>query len=99
MILNRSAQAGRSQPRFHVNGKFHLVGLAKNLFAQTSGRKQFGLLAQAGCFLIKALFETVGACGNPPKDDSYNFAAYAIVLLVLAWVLIPAALWILISKA
>ena len=48
---------------------------------------------------IKALFETVGACGNPPKDDSYNFAAYAIVLLVLAWVLIPAALWILISKA
>jgi hypothetical protein len=48
---------------------------------------------------IKALFETIGACGNPPKDDSYNFAAYAIVLLVLAWVLIPAALWILISKA
>ena len=48
---------------------------------------------------IKALFETIGACGNPPKDDSYNFAAYAIVLLVLAWVLIPAALWIVISKA
>ncbi|MEY2415602.1 MAG: hypothetical protein QOH53_936 [Ilumatobacteraceae bacterium] len=48
---------------------------------------------------IKALFETVGACGNPPKDDSYNFAAYAIVLLVLAWVLIPATLWVLISKA
>jgi hypothetical protein len=48
---------------------------------------------------IKALFETIGACGNPPKDDSYNFAAYAIVLLVLAWVLVPAALWIVISKA
>lgn len=48
---------------------------------------------------IKALYETIGACGNPPKDDSYNFAAYAIVLLVLAWVLIPAALWIVISKA
>lgn len=48
---------------------------------------------------IKALFETIGACGNPPKDDSYNFAAYAIVLLGLAWVLIPAALWIVISKA
>jgi hypothetical protein len=48
---------------------------------------------------IKALFETIGACGNPPKDDSYNFAAYAIVLLVLAWILIPAALWIVISKA
>ena len=48
---------------------------------------------------IKALFETIGACGSPPKDDSYNFAAYAIVLLVLAWVLIPAALWIVVSKA
>jgi hypothetical protein len=48
---------------------------------------------------IKALFETIGACGNPPKDDSYTFAVYAIVLLVLAWVLIPAALWLLISKA
>ena len=37
--------------------------------------------------------------GNPPKDDSYIFAVYAIVLLVLAWILIPAALWLLISKA
>jgi hypothetical protein len=47
---------------------------------------------------IKALFETIGACGNPPKDDSYDFAVYAIVLLVLAWILIPAATWLVISK-
>jgi hypothetical protein len=47
---------------------------------------------------IKALFETVGACGNPPNDDSYNFAIIAIVLLVLAWIVIPASLWIVISK-
>ena len=47
---------------------------------------------------IKALYETVGACGNPPKDDSYNFAVYAIVLLVLAWVLVPAAFWVIIAK-
>ena len=47
---------------------------------------------------IKALYETIGACGNPPKDDSYNFAVYAIVLLVLAWVLIPAAFWVIIAK-
>jgi hypothetical protein len=47
---------------------------------------------------IKALFETIGACGNPPRDDSYNFAVYAIVLLVLAWVLIPAAIWLVVSK-
>jgi hypothetical protein len=48
---------------------------------------------------IKALFETIGACGNPPKDDSYTFAVYAIVLLVLAWILIPAAIWLVVSKA
>ena len=47
---------------------------------------------------IKALFETIGACGNPPRDDSYTFAVYAIVLLVLAWILIPAAIWLVISK-
>ena len=48
---------------------------------------------------IKALYETIGACGNPPKDDSYTFAIYAIVLLVMAWILIPAAIWLVISKA
>ena len=47
---------------------------------------------------IKALYETVGACGNPPNDDSYNFAIIAIVLLVLAWIVIPAGLWIVITK-
>jgi hypothetical protein len=47
---------------------------------------------------IKALYETVGACGNPPKDDSYNFAVIAIVLLVVAWIVIPAGLWIVITK-
>jgi hypothetical protein len=48
---------------------------------------------------VKALYETIGACGNPPKDDSYTFAVYAIVLLVLAWILVPAAIWLVISKA
>ena len=48
---------------------------------------------------IKALFETIGACGNPPKDDSYNFAVYAIVLLVLAWILVPAVLWFVVTHS
>lgn len=43
---------------------------------------------------LKALWETIGAAGDPPKDGSYNFAVYAIVLLVLAWVLVPIALWV-----
>jgi len=47
---------------------------------------------------MKALYETIGACGNPSKDDSYTFAVYAIVLLVLAWILIPTAIWLVIAK-
>ncbi|HAP75504.1 MAG TPA: hypothetical protein DCR14_05415 [Acidimicrobiaceae bacterium] len=46
---------------------------------------------------MRALWETIGACGNPPRDDSNSFAVYAIVLLVLAWVLVPLAAWILVS--
>lgn len=32
---------------------------------------------------------------HPPKDGSYDFAVYAIVLLALAWVLVPMAGWLL----
>jgi hypothetical protein len=41
---------------------------------------------------MKALWETIGAAGNPPRDNSFDFAVYSIVLLVLAWVLVPIAL-------
>ncbi len=47
---------------------------------------------------MKALWETIGACGNPPKDGSYDFAVYAIVLLVLAWILVPLAIWLIVTK-
>ena len=47
---------------------------------------------------LRALWETIGACGNPPKDSSYDFAVYAIVLLVLAWVLVPLAIWMVVTK-
>jgi hypothetical protein len=46
---------------------------------------------------MKALFETIGACGNPPRDESFNFAIYAIIFLVLAWVAIPLAVWLIFS--
>lgn len=42
---------------------------------------------------MKALWETVGAAGNPPKDASYDFAVYAIVLLVLSLILVPFAIY------
>ncbi|MEQ1702934.1 MAG: hypothetical protein ABMA25_22735, partial [Ilumatobacteraceae bacterium] len=42
---------------------------------------------------MKALWETIGACGNPPKDGSYDFAVYAIILLVLTFAVVPIAVW------
>lgn len=43
---------------------------------------------------IKALWETIGAAGRPPRDESYNFAVYAIILLVLSWIVVPLAVWL-----
>ncbi len=47
---------------------------------------------------MKALWETIGAAGNPPKDSSYDFAVYAIILLVLAWVVVPLAIWLVVTN-
>ncbi len=43
---------------------------------------------------LRALYETIGACGTPPRDHSFNFAIYAIILLVLAWIVIPLVIWL-----
>ena len=42
---------------------------------------------------MRALWDTIGAAGKPPKDESYNFAVYAIILIVLAWIVIPLVAW------
>ncbi len=44
---------------------------------------------------LKALYETIGACGAPPRDQSYNFAVYAIIFTVLAWIVVPLGIWLL----
>jgi hypothetical protein len=41
---------------------------------------------------LRALWETVGAAGHPPKDQSRQFATYAVILLVLAWIVVPIAI-------
>jgi hypothetical protein len=56
--LYRSAQAGRRQPRIHVSGNIHLVGLPQQLVATNAKGHALSLLAQVNCFLIKTLFET-----------------------------------------
>jgi hypothetical protein len=41
---------------------------------------------------LRALWETIGAAGHPPKDQSRQFAVYAVVLLVVAWIVVPVAI-------
>ncbi len=40
---------------------------------------------------LAGLWETVGWCGRPPRDNSRAFAAIAIVVTALGWLVIPAA--------
>lgn len=46
-----------------------------------------------------ALWETIGAAGSPPRDQSYNFAVYAIVLAVLAVVVVPSLVLLVFTSA
>jgi hypothetical protein len=41
---------------------------------------------------LRALYETVGAAGAPPRDKSRDFVVYAVVLLAVAGVVVPVAL-------
>ena len=38
---------------------------------------------------MRALFETIGACGNVPRDDSMTFAVLALIFTLLAGVVVP----------
>ncbi|MBA3289805.1 MAG: hypothetical protein H0U21_17635 [Acidimicrobiia bacterium] len=70
-----------------------LVALAwVALYAAAIARRRIRLSTDQS---MGALWDTVGAAGTPPKDESYNFAIYAIVLTALAWVVIPLAVWML----
>ena len=46
---------------------------------------------------LRALWETIGAAGHPPRDQSRQFATYAVILLVLAWIVVPVAITIAIN--
>jgi len=41
---------------------------------------------------LHALWQTIGAAGHPPRDHSRQFAIYAVILLVLAWIVVPVAI-------
>jgi hypothetical protein len=62
------------------------------LRAAAAARKRIRLTTNAP---MKALYETVGACGDPPKDDALKFALFSLVGMALAWVVIPVGLFFL----
>jgi hypothetical protein len=41
---------------------------------------------------LRALWETIGAAGHPPRDQSRQFATYAVILLIVAWIVVPVAI-------
>jgi hypothetical protein len=41
---------------------------------------------------LHALWQTIGAAGHPPRDHSRQFATYAVILLALAWIVVPIAI-------
>jgi hypothetical protein len=46
---------------------------------------------------VQALWDTIGAAGDPPRDHSYQFALVAIVLMVLASLAVPIVVWSLVA--
>ena len=41
---------------------------------------------------LEALWQTIGRCGEPPRDQSRVIAMIAIILTFIPWVLIPLGL-------
>jgi hypothetical protein len=64
-----------------------LVGLSwVALYAASIARRRIRLTTDQP---IRALYDVIGAAGDPPRDQSYLFAVIAIVLLILAALAIP----------
>ncbi len=45
---------------------------------------------------VRALWATVGAAGDAPRDHSLGFAVTAILLLIGAWLAVPVIIWLLV---
>jgi len=74
-----------------VAGGLVLLGLSwVALYAASIARRRIRLTTQQP---VQALWDTIGAAGDPPRDHSYQFALVAIVLLVLASIAVPIIVW------
>lgn len=41
---------------------------------------------------LQALWQTIGRCGNPPRDPSRSIALIGLILALLPWVIVPIGL-------
>lgn len=48
---------------------------------------------------MKELYSAIGAAGEPPRDQSFNLAFLAIVLMVVAVVVVPIGIWLVVRSA
>ncbi len=48
---------------------------------------------------VAALWDAIGAAGEPPRDQSFNFALYALALLILASIIVPIAIGLVIRAS
>jgi len=48
---------------------------------------------------LRALYETIGACGSPPNDQALQFALYALVAMAMAWIVLPLAVILIVRAA
>lgn len=46
---------------------------------------------------MRALYDAVGSCGNPPKDDSFQFALFSLIGMAIAWVVIPVGIFLVVT--
>ena len=70
-----------------------LLGLSwVALYAASIARRRIRLTTQQP---VQVLWDVIGAAGDPPRDQSYQFAVIAIVLLALAALAIPIAVSVL----
>lgn len=69
-----------------------LFGLAWSVLRSAAvARRRIRMTTDAPSALLWAV---VGTCGEPPRDQSYAFAAAAMVLTVVSWLAVPAILYV-----
>ena len=56
------------------------------IYAASIARRRIRLTTQQP---VQALWDSIGAAGNPPRDHSYHFALIAIILMIVAALAIP----------